>query len=74
MVKRRKYDDFITTKNFENKLVLKSKKDIEKSNNEPDINSLNLNQLELYRNNLKQSELENKRLDVSQKILIESVQ
>jgi hypothetical protein len=74
MVKRRKYDDFITTKNFENKLELKSKKDVEKSNNTPDINSLSLNELEQYRKDLKQSDLEFKKLDISKKILIEGVQ
>ena len=74
MVKRRKYDDIILTKNFENKIEIKVNKDIEKLKNQPDINKLNLTELEQYRENVKQTELEDKNLDISKKILITGVQ
>lgn len=74
LVKRRKYEDFVTVKNFENKLELKAKKDLEKLKKEPEINSLTLTELENYRESSKESELKDKKSDVYQKILIEGVQ
>jgi len=74
MVKRRKYDDFIYTKNFENKLELKAKKELERIRNEPNLDSLKLTELEQYRNNLIKTQNEEKMSETNNKILVQGVQ
>ena len=74
LVKRRKYEDFVTTKNFENKIELKMKKDFENLKNQPDVSKLNLTELEKYRADLIKTENEEKNLDVNNKMMIQGIE
>lgn len=74
MVKRRKYEDVIISKNFENKLELKSRRELERIRKEPNIEKLSLQELEKYREDKIQREIEDQKDDTSQKILLEGIE
>ena len=75
LVKRRKFNDIDVTKDFEKRLNVKKFEDIRESmvNESRDLTTMNLSELEEYRENLKKKEESDSQSDIYQKILLDDV-
>jgi hypothetical protein len=75
LVKRRKFKDVDLTKDFEKRLNLKrieDEMDIFEEESK-DLDNMNLNELELYREKIKNKEEEDKKSDLYQKIVLRDI-
>ena len=75
LVKRRKFKDVDLTKDFEKRLNLKrieDEMDIFEEESK-DLDKMNLNELELYREKIKNKEEEDKKSDLYQKIVLRDI-